>query len=472
MEKKNEQLREALGRLSVGQAATLARALELQRTLGTETLPTETVLDGMRPLLRNARPQRAPTICRLVCDGFKEFLIDRRDDPRVAGLIPRSSIRPWWTAIRYVAADQIAALTTELRTLLAANPAAPIDGFTHAVQQAAADWAAKIIGELNKLKPDAQLRKLLAGPLADDAQAIARILPMAQPIAVALESLTDLLKRLHLMDNARFADLSPEGVMLLKQHYVALSESHGTDACFLALAVMNRLARPCQILRLAGALSWKPTDDTLVSNTEFSCVGGRLVGNLQRLSREIVKLVSARKVLPPPEELRLLTGTYMEEAEALLNEIGFRRDSAWGEAILRTRAALADAFDRVFLKRYALMILEAMPQLPRESDKPAAPEASAPVDTALAAARFIALLAQRGQRHGFAQSAREALNMLNAELEQRANAALRTLQREPRSIETLRPQLEAAAKLFDIVAEEGRGLILLRQMDNALRASA
>jgi hypothetical protein len=469
MDKKKEQLRDALGRLSLTQATRLAHALELQRSLGTETLPTETVLEGVRPRLRDARPGRAPSICRLVCSGFEEFLSDHDDEPRVEGLIPRRSIKPWWTAARHVAADQIAALTAQLRMLLARHPSTSLDVFRDEVQHAAGGWAATIVAGLDKPKRDPQLVRLLSGPLADDARAIAQILPLAPCINATMTALTALLDFLQRVDHGRITDLVPEGVSLLKEQYLALSESHGTDARYLALAVTNRLKQPCQILRLAHALTWKTTD-TLVANSEFACIGGRLIGDLQRLSRMIVTSATRRKTLPPPEELSQPIAAYMEQAEALLKEIDLRRESAWGEAILRTRAKLAEVLDHGLLELYAQLVLAAMPQPAGKRDLSATSYGD--VEIAFEATQLIALLAHRGQRHGFAQAARDTLNALGPELERRADEALRLLQKEPHRAEALQPQLEAAAKLFDVVIAEGRSHVLLRQIANALRASA
>jgi hypothetical protein len=467
---KNEKLHEALGRLSAQEAATLAQAVELQRSLGTETLPTNAILDVVRPRLRDARPRRHPTVFRLICNAFDEFLTDRRDEPRIAGLIPRKSVGPWRAVLWHIAKDEIAALTIKLRSTLAKDPRAPLDALEREIQQSAARWAALVVADLNKPKPDPVLKKQLRGALADDARAIARILPVAQPIAAAMRALTVLLERFHLMDGDRILDLAPDGVTLLKQHYLALSNSHGADAFYLALAVTNRLARPYQILRLARALSWKPTE-TLVANTEFSYVGGRLIGDLQRLSREIVAMVSHRHRLPPAEDLGRNIGHYMEEAEALLNEIGFRRDSAWGEAILQTRNDLAAVLHEKLLQRFGQNILAMMPLAPRDGFVPDSAEARGNLEAALQSARLIQLLAQRGHRHGFAQAARETLNGLRIELERRANSVLGELKRDPDAV-ALRPQLEAVEKLFDVVFEEGRGALLLRQMSLALRASA
>jgi hypothetical protein len=468
---RNDEVDTALGRLSVRQATTLAQTVEIQRSLGREILPTNIVLDGVRPPLRSGQAMRGPTVCRLICTGFEEFLTERTDEPRVAGLIPRKSIGPWWAAVWHVAKNEIAALTVRLRGLLATDATASLDAFAQEVQQAAAGWTAVIVARLDKPKPDPELEKHLRGPVADDVRAIARILPIAQPIATAINAMTILLERLRLMDGERIVDLPPEGVTLLKQYYIALSESHGTDARYLALAVTNRLVQPCQIFRLARALSWKPID-TLVAHTEFGCVGQRLVGDLHHLSQAIVGLVSPRHALPPPEEFSRQISRYMEEAESLLSEIGFRRDSPWGEAILRTRSDLAKALDRALMERFARWILAVMPHSSRDGGAPPAPDAGANVETALQSARFMQLLAQRGQRHGFALAARDALATVGTELELGADRVLKQLRQDPYGSSTLRSQLEATAKLFDIVFEEGRGQLLLRQIGNALRASA
>jgi hypothetical protein len=49
---------------------------------------------------------------------------------------------------------------------------------------------------------------------------------------------------------------------------------------------------------------------------------------------------------------------------------------------------------------------------------------------------------------------------------------IRRVYRDPASAEALRPQIEAAAKVFEILFEEGRGALLLRQLANGARASA
>src|ERR1019366_4882644 len=101
-----------------------------------------------------------------------------------------------------------------------------------------------------------------------------------------------------------------------------------------------------------------------IANTEFAYVGGRLIGDLQRMTREIVAMIAHRHKLPPPEELSRNISHYMEEAEALLNELGFRRDSVWGEAILQTRNDLGAVLHEKLFQRFGQSILAIMPLAP------------------------------------------------------------------------------------------------------------
>lgn len=447
---KTEQLRKTLGRLSDKQATALAHAVEMQRTLGQEIVPTELVLDGIRSRLRDARPRRVPTLCRLVCAGFEDFLTDRQDEPRIEGLIPRKVIKPWWSAVRHVAGDEVAAFDVKLKNLLAADPPPKLDTFRQQAQQAAAGWTAAIVSELAKPNPDPELRKHLSGYLVDDARTIAKILPIAPSLASSMVALTRLLGRLGLMNGARITDLPPPGIKLLKQHYVALTESRGADARFLAFAVMNRLEKRCQILRLGRALSWKP-NDTMVANTEFSAVGSRVIGDLQHLTRQIVVQTAPNSPEPEAEALARDIVNYMEEAEALLSEFGFRRGSAWGDAILKTRADLAQALSRKFLQRFANKILDLVPPSDDGRVDPDATPSSRTIDGA--------------------QAVRETVTAFGTEVDTRVSALLRILQSDPTAhADAIRAQITAVAEPCNLIFDDGRGHVLLRRLGNVLRA--
>ena len=264
---KAAQLQTVLGRLSPEQASQLARAVELDHALGRDGLPRASILEALRPTLRIVRPPRVPTLQRLICTGIEDFLTDRVDDPRLEGLIPRSSIAPWWQAMTIIAGAEIAAFEANLREqLIAGSP--NLETLQGEAQEAAARWSFALAGELPK-PIRSSVRRLLPELVARDVDVIAHALTVARPLSVAMKTLHRVAARLNLLEDRFITDLSPDCVTLLKKEYLALSETHGMDARFLALAVLNRLTQPRQILRLGRALSWKP-NDSLVASTEFS----------------------------------------------------------------------------------------------------------------------------------------------------------------------------------------------------------
>jgi hypothetical protein len=468
---KAAQIGNALERLNAKQAAALAHTVELQRASGSEALPTNAILEALRPRLREERPPRVPDLRRLVVTGFEEFLADRADDPRIDGLIPRTVIAPWWNAVRRLAPTGVEAMAARLKAAIAIDPVAGPAGLQADLHQEAAQWAARVTAELAKPKPDAEVKKLLRGAFADDAKVIAEVLTIAKPLSGAIRAMTRVLGHLNLIEGRRITELAPDAITSLKQNYVALSESHGMSARFLALAVLNRLAQPNQILRLGRALSWK-ANDSLVSNTEFGCVGARLIAELQLASRDIAAQVARRNSLPAPDELSQRLARYFVECESLLAEMGLRRDSQWGEAILKSRAIAADAIDGSVLARYTQTALAVMPQIQRGQADPAVTPARETITTALAVVNLLQLLLQRGQRHGFGQAARETIEELGAEIEARAADLIGGLHETPAHVATIEAQIEAAAKLCDVLFDDGRGQLMRRRFANAMRASA
>ncbi len=152
---------------------------------------------------------------------------------------------------------------------------------------------------------------------------------------------------------------------------------------------------------------------------------------------------------------------------------GFRRDSAWGETILQTRVALSNALDRDFLARLGeqLVLAKLVPierrggggrGIAANPDLGVLPDAAAIAD-AVAAARLITLLAQRGARHGLGQAAREAAEPLGEEITKRSGSLLEALQAAP-DHPTIAAQLVAAGQVLDSLFEDGRGETLLRRM--------
>jgi hypothetical protein len=471
---KAAQLQTVLGRLAPPQAMALAQAVELDRALGraSEAMPSEAILDALRPLLRTAKPPRVPTLQRLICSGFDDFLTDRDDDPRLDGLIPRSSLSRWWQAVAMIAGEEVKVFETRLHEQLSA-PVPHLETLQHEAWEAAARWSQALAVELAKAKPPPALRKLLPELVARDVDVIAHMLTVAKPLGATMKTLLRVAARLGRLDGRRITDLAPDCITLLKKDYLALSESHGMDARFLALAVLNRLHHAHQILRLGRALSWK-SNDTLVANTEFHSVGARLIGEIERAAHVLLLQMPRRGPLPSPQALGTALAHYLDESEGVLSEIGVRRDSPWGIAILRTRTDVADALDETFLDRFATLILALLPRVEHPGHGPdlSAPPSRATIDLANEAARFLKLLTHRGERHGFAKTAHEAIAALVEEIDDRIIDLCEAVRTAPDRVAVIEAQARAVAELYGELFDDERSTALMRQITIALHAPA
>ncbi len=448
--------------------------MELTRTLGreAEAMPSAPILDALRPTLRQVKPPRVPSLQRLICAGFEDFLTDRNDDPRLEGLIPRASISRWWQAIALIAGSEVQALEARLREQLTA-PTPHLETLQNEAWEAAVRWSTALGAELAKPKPPLALRKLLPELVARDVDVIAHVLTIARPLNTTMKTLQRVAHRLNLLEERRVTDLVPDCITLLKKEYLALSESHGMDARFLALGVLNRLQQSHQILRLGRALSWKP-NDSLVANTELFCVGARLIGEVERSARVLLLQMPRRGPVPSPSLLGAALVHYLDESEGVLKEIGVRRDSPWGMAILRTRTDVADALDEDFLDRFAVLVLALLPQAEYPGHGPdlsAAPSRDT-IGLAREAASFLKLLTQRGERHGFAKPAHEAIEALAGEIDDRIADLCEAAPLNPTAATVIEAQARAVAELCDELFDDDRSTQLMRRVAAALRAPA
>jgi hypothetical protein len=484
MDQKSEQLKGLLNTLPTNEAVALARKLETQRALGQEALPAETVLAILRPQLRRARPQRVPSLCRLACAGFEDFLVDRVDDPRLPGLIPRSAIAPWWQALERTAPEELKIFAADFARLVAASDARGLEQLGERLRNAARGWTEAVIaGFKSRRLADAVTRKALSdiGLQADFAE-IARILAIADPLRQAIDAVIAVAVRNGHAQGRRISDFSADTVTAAKQQYLRFAEIAGFDSRYFALGLMNRLERPWYVLRLGRALSWKPTD-ALLQDTELGIIGQRLIHDIEVVVREIEGLMPSHRgrglQITDYARLHQMMSRYIEHAEGMLSEFGFRRDSDWGEQILETRAALSRALGQDRLTLVAEAPLALLP-LKRgvsarglASDDPDLATAPTPeaLEQALRAAKLLLLLMQKGGRHGLSSPARITIEELGIEIDNRAAKLYDELARNP-SHEVAAAQLAAVIKVAEALFEDGRAAVMMRRLVNMQRSAA
>ena len=483
MEKKLEELKGLLDTLPTADAVALARKVETQRALGRSELPAEEILAALRPQLRRARPARIPTLCRLACNGFEDFLIDALDETRLPGLVPRASIAPWWQALERFAPQEIKTYEAELARLVPVNDRAGLDRLGEVLRRSARGWTEAVLAQVESRKlADRATRKALVDPgVQADFAEISRILAIAEPLRHALEAVTAVAARAGQKDGRRIAELTADAVTEAKQQYLHFSETHGLESRYVALGLMNRLARPWEILRLGRSLSWKPMD-ALMRDTELGIIGQRLIRDLEAQAREVALLAPQRRRgagggvdYARLEHAMLL---YIESAEGMLSEFGFRRDSPWGEQILETRAALGRALGPDQLAEVAEAALAVLP-LRRgvsarglASDDPdlGASPAAGTIEQALRAARFLMLLAQKGERHGLSSPARATVEGIGNEISNRSDRLFEELSVRPDHA-VAAAQIATIVRVSEILFEDDRAQTLSRRLKNMQRSA-
>jgi hypothetical protein len=477
-EDKVAKLHKVLSSLSRRQAVAVARGVETERALGHETLPTATILEALRPQLREGEAKRVPTLCRLICTAFEDFLSDRQDDPRLPGVIARAAIEPWWQALNLIAGPDIRSMEAELKELVARNDEAGIAAFGDTAARAARGWTDRLLQRLGARKGEAELKKLFADPLfVLDVEEIARLLPLGGAVRGSIDAVLRVAQQNGEARGRRIADLGPETVTEAKHQYVRLSDAFGVEVRYFALGLLNKLEHAWTILRLGRALALKGNDAAL-QDTEFGVIGERLIADLQRQAREIAAVAEADNAVAHLPQLQALLQGYIDDAEGLLGEFGFRRDSAWGAAILKTRAEVARAVGKNLIENIGIAALAVMPQrerpgrrhrgsgepdlghLPREGE----------IATALAGAHFLVFLAKRGERHGLALAARAMIRHIGEEIERRASRLLGEFKEAPDS-SAIAAQIEAAIRVLEVLFENGRGDVLARRLHNAQYAA-
>src|SRR5689334_17454486 len=109
---KQERLAAFLRSLPVERARVLAQMLVALREGGDSSLPTDYLLGALQ--VRTEDMARKPNLRRLVCDAVEHFLTDEDLEQPVAGLVPRSLLRPWWDAVGWVDPGRLRALEEDL----------------------------------------------------------------------------------------------------------------------------------------------------------------------------------------------------------------------------------------------------------------------------------------------------------------------------------------------------------------------
>ena len=339
-EEKTGLLKAFLGSLPGDIAARLAGAVEADRLLDGKALPHEAILEGLRPVLRDAHAVRTPTPLRLFCRPFEDLLTSDARKTKLKASIARTSLLPIWL---WLGRDLIPAQTenyiTESKTLILAHK------YSEATRRAERFWT----------EAGAALAAGLAAPAAHTALGDAMILADAQEIAMLLPAAADMLRIQDVLLRP-VAQLNDELLWQLRAIHDDLVVRLPDAAPYVAVMAMNRLAHPWEALRLPMMIC-RQSNDTLISQTDMGLVGEIIFARMESLRDAIL---TTRHPIFCAETLMTQMAQFTEMSSAIVKEIELKRDGEWGQRLLKDRAQTGAVMD-VFMDRAMREISAAMP---------------------------------------------------------------------------------------------------------------
>jgi len=410
---------------------------------------------------------RVPTLCRLACMGFEWFLADRSLDPRLPGQIPRSVITPWWSAIVALCGPELERYEQRLKTIIGTGEFGEADQLAEELQKSVLKWTERVLAELDRPDGDRALKDAFKDKLAiEDVREIARILPIAVPLKAQVTLAFSLLAEEGQMEGRRILELSSDTIALLKNQYLAFGDIAGPEARYFALALLNRMVRPWQMLLVGRALAWRP-DEPGSRYPEFDTVALRLVLDQQRAARDIAALAANGDLAPIAGNLCILTARYLADADGIANGLGAgflaRDEATWNEIQRAANGRLAAVFDRACLNRLAAVVLGANAIVDGAAD------AETRTEAATAAARLLSLLLERGVQYGWADAARDCIATLAQAIEDQTQRILVGLRERPAAGGA---KVVAMLRVTETLFKDGPGAQLARSLRMARQSSA
>jgi hypothetical protein len=394
---------------------------------------------------------RRYTLKELVCLGIEPFLTEEAATAVVQGRIPSSAVEPWWEAMIRMGVEGMDKLEADLAAEY--EKGGDIAAFARAARRQVSGWSDRFMQKLGMGKTLVpELKAMFRENLVHEHVAeITRIMRCCEPILVALARIAP---------SGRVHELTEAAAEAAKPVYLAAVSRLGADSVYLMLALLNRLEKPWQIMRLARALGWTRAAGAPSRNAEMTAVCERLIPALVETAIA-TKAATAQRTLASGDadfaEVRQLVTRFAQISEALSTEVDFRKDSAWGAQIIKSREAMRSAFDAERLDIMENIIVGFMPSVLEAEAPPAEPAIAHAID----AARLLMAVVHHGERHGFASDASVVIVKVAKELERLTEMLLT----RPHGHE---PQLDGAVKVLSILYPDVRTKALAKRVDEAL----
>ena len=322
----SKQLENFLSQLPEAAASRLAKAVEVDRLAGGRTLPHELILGALRPTLRQQR-ERTPTPLRLFCRPFEDLLVQFAPREKQKARIARSSVAVVWRWLgQTLLPDAAAAYCAEIKQMTLAGRS------EDSIARASVFWtfAAKQIREA--IAAD---RKAVRAALQSDL-----VLADAEEMALLLSAGLEIAKIQTLLVKP-VPQLTEELLHDLRDIHDRVAATVPDAASYVACVAMNRLAHPCEALKLPQLVT-RQTQDTLISSTDMGLVGDVLFADIEFHGSAVR---TTRHPTFDPDVLIGHLAHFVELSSNITKEIDMRRDGKWGKRLLADRAAVAETME-------------------------------------------------------------------------------------------------------------------------------
>jgi hypothetical protein len=270
--------------------------------------------------------------------AFEDLLIDGPREEKQTGRILRASVAKLWHWLESEGLkDKLAVLETQIAKAILTRETKREHELVAQLRAAAADALRTNIGQIPKQGPAARALALRFGGEAGLAD---------------IEEIALLLEAGHELDAVRaklprqIETLTPEMLATIRDIYDDLSARRPELCPYVALIVMPRLAKPWEVLRLAGVVS-RRRDETLFSETDMGIVGELLLADMEQLTDDLTSApphkMNPAVVLPKLER-------FVQMSNGLIREIGVRKGSKWGQHLVKVRHLMSDAMDALITR--------------------------------------------------------------------------------------------------------------------------
>jgi hypothetical protein len=333
-----ERLREYLRTLTPEARSMLVQELERNLLRGERNAGGDLILEELRRVIR-AEAQQVPRIgdaARLFFAPFEPFLIDGRADHKRIGRLARVSLEPIWAWIgRDLLPTEMKALGADINRALLSDNRNRADQLVRTLHDRTITRVRAIIAENGQ---DEKSRRRLAVQVGtpralEDLNTVVAILSLRDLLADLAHRLP---KEFRVFEHEQIEPIIALLDSATTQSALAATGARRSDAFLYGLIlVMNRLAAPWQLIRIATCAA-ASDDAARIAETPYAAAVTIVLGETEYLIAEMrAELKAGRPVA------WMLKGIH-DAARGLRTEVDLSFDSPWSRQLAAIRADVSN----------------------------------------------------------------------------------------------------------------------------------